>query len=321
MRYFSLAVDVDAIPEKYIDNSIKCVIIKYESEGRVIVMMYDRKEKLMRIFEDTERFAIENPALALRAAEARHGTAFYAENDYPALPDRKEREGRVTVTRSRTFEAATKLRADHPDWRITVLNFASATNPGGGVRRGSSAQEESLCRCSTLYHAITRSDLWDVYYTVNRAAGNPLYTDALIYTPGVTICKTDEDYPRRLPQPDWVSVDVITCAAPNLSATPGYARDRYGAEAVEVSADQLYEIHRRRANHILTVAASKGADALVLGAFGCGAFRNDPVVVARAYRDALEAYGPFFSLIEFAIYCREYETTNYDAFRTQLCQA
>ena len=75
MRYFSLSVDVDAIPEKYMDNSIKCVIIKYKSDGRLIVMMDDRKEKLMRVFEDTERFAIENPALALRAAEARQDAA------------------------------------------------------------------------------------------------------------------------------------------------------------------------------------------------------------------------------------------------------
>ena len=284
-------------------------------------MMYDHRDRLIQIFEDTERFIRETPALSLLAAEARHGTVFYAADDCPAAPAGKDGEGKVTVTQSRTFEAAMKIHADHSDWRIAVLNFASATNPGGGVKRGSSAQEESLCRCSTLYYAITRRDLWDMYYAVNRAARNPIYTDALIYSPNVTICKTDEDYPRRLPEADWVNVDVITCAAPNLRAFPGNIYNPDAAQAVEVSSDQLYEIHRRRANHILTVAACKGADALVLGAFGCGAFQNDPVVVAKAYRDVLEAYRQYFRLIEFAVYCSPRETVNYDAFRAQFCIA
>ena len=282
------------------------------------MMMYDHKEKLIQIFEDTERFARENPALSLQAAEARHGTVFYAADDYPALPAGKDCEGKVAVTRSKTFEAAMKIHTDHSDWRIAVLNFASATNPGGGVKRGSSAQEESLCRCSTLYYAITRRDLWDVYYSVNRAARNPLYTDAMIYSPGVTICKTDEDYPRRMPEADWVNVDVITCAAPNLRAKPGNIYNPDDAEAVEVSPEQLYEIHVNRAKHILTVAASKCVDALVLGAFGCGAFQNDPAVVAKAYHDVLEEFKSYFRLIEFAIYCRPRETVNYDAFRKAL---
>ena len=86
------------------------------------------------------------------------------------------------------------------------------------------------------------------------------------------------------------------------------------SEAVVLSPDELLALHKNRARHILIVAASKGVDAIVLGAFGCGAFQNDPTVVAEAYKDVLEEMKGYFSLIEFAIYCRPRETANYDAF-------
>jgi len=206
------------------------------------------------------------------------------------------------------------MQGSYKDWRIAVLNFASATTPGGGVTKGSSAQEESLCRCSTLYPALTSNALWDSYYSVNRAARNPLYTNALIYTPGVVICKTDEDYPERMEEKDWVEVDVITCAAPNLRQRPGNMYNLDQSAPVVVSPEELLALHKIRARHILTVAASKGVDAIVLGAFGCGAFQNDPTVVAKAYKGVLEEMKGYFSLIEFAIYCRQRETANYDAF-------
>ena len=77
---------------------------------------------------------------------------------------------------------------------------------------------------------------------------------------------------------------------------------------------QLFEIHLRRAQHIFHVASANRVDILILGAFGCGAFANDPSVVAQAYRQAIVPYRARFDVIEFAIYCRDYETENYDAF-------
>ena len=62
------------------------------------------------------------------------------------------------------------------------------------------------------------------------------------------------------------------------------------------------------------IAAANGADAVILGAFGCGAFANNPVVVAKAYRDAVTDYRQYFQLIEYAVYCRKNETANYEAF-------
>lgn len=81
-----------------------------------------------------------------------------------------------------------------------------------------------------------------------------------------------------------------------------------------MDSNQLYEIHLKRAQHIFHIAAANKVDILILGAFGCGAFRNDPAVVAQAYRIAIIPYKARFDLIEFAIYCRDYEIENYDAF-------
>ena len=276
--------------------------------------MYDRRERLIQVFEDTKTFIREESTLAQKAAEARQATEFYPAEVYPQISAQPDKAGAIRVTRKKTFEAAMALHKEHKDWRIAVLNFASATTPGGGVTKGSSAQEESLCRCSTLYPALTAPSLWDAYYSVNRAARNPLYTNALIYTPGVVICKTDDQFPERLEEKDWVDVDVITCAAPNLRQRPGNQYNLDQSAPVVVSPEELLQLHKSRARHILTVAASKGVDAIVLGAFGCGAFHNDPTVVAEAYKDVLEEMKGYFSLIEFAIYCRPRETANYDAF-------
>jgi uncharacterized protein (TIGR02452 family) len=160
--------------------------------------------------------------------------------------------------------------------------------------------------------------MWDLYYSVNRAQSDPLHTNACIYSPGIVICKTDESIPQGLLEDDFVSVDVITCAAPNLREKPSNAYNPDSGDAVHISSDELYKLHLKRAKHILHIAAYNGADMLILGAFGCGAFQNNPSVVAKAYHDALEDYGKYFDLIEFAIYCREWETENHDAFRRQL---
>lgn len=273
-----------------------------------------RQEQLIAVFEDTRAYYTENPTLAEAVKESRDHTAFHPADDYPKLPEAKG-EGRITVTNSKTFQAAMEQNRNHPGQRIAVLNFASPTNPGGGVKRGSSAQEESLCRCSTLYPTIDQRWLWDKYYTPNRNAHDPVGTDACIYSPGVVICKTDDSIPVRLPPEEFVTVDVLTCAAPNLRERPWNPYNPGSGSAVSLTKEQQVEIHLKRAKHILHIAASHGAEILILGAFGCGAFRNDPEAVAAAYRDVLAEYGKYFDEIEFAVYCRGYETGNYDAFR------
>ena len=280
--------------------------------------MIDKREQLADEFRDTQLFYTENRLLRELAEKSIEKTVFYSEDDYPKLAKPKSKQGKIRVSKSKTFEAAVALHNKYPDKKIAVLNFASATNPGGVVKNGSSAQEESLCRCSTLYTALDQKRMWDAFYLVNRAQSNPLHTDACIYSPDITICKTDEAIPQRLPEDKFVSVDVITCAAPNLREKPSNLYNPDSGKAVHISSDDLYKLHLKRAKHILHVAALHDVDILILGAFGCGAFQNDPNVVAKAYHDALIEYGSYFDLIEFAIYCREWETENYDAFKRHI---
>ena len=296
-------------------------------------------EELVQVFEDTQRFYTENPILADAVEASRRNTKLYEADDYPPLPanpiQRNDstqhnattqprastpRKQEVRVTRHKTFEAAMALHKEFPDKKIAVLNFASAVRPGGGVKKGASAQEESLCRCSTLFPTIDRRWLWNEYYDVNRAAKDVRHSDACIYSPGVIICKTDESIPKRMLESEFVTVDVISCAAPDLKKKP---YNRYNPEtgrAINVDNQELYDIHLKRARHILHIAAANRVDILVLGAFGCGAFHNDPEVVAEACKDAIldDQYKDKFDLIEFAIYCKATETRNYEAFNRRI---
>ena len=153
--------------------------------------MIDRRQRLIQIFEDTQQFIKENRILSQKAEKARKATEFYPVDEYPTITALQDKPGAICVSKHRTFEAAVEVHRSNLSWKTAVLNFASATNPGGGVTRGSSAQEESLCRCSTLYPVLNTPLLWSQYYSMNREARNPLYTDSLIYSPGIVICKTD----------------------------------------------------------------------------------------------------------------------------------
>lgn len=274
----------------------------------------DKRSRLAEIFRDTQRFYTTEPALIAAVEAGRKNTRLYDADKIPTFHSTASKAGSISVTKSRTCEAAMRLTSQYPTKKIAVLNFASATRPGGGVLSGSSAQEESLCRCSTLYPTLDQRFLRQKYYDVNRAADNVLHTDACIYSPGIVICKTDEAYPERMPQEDWVTVDVISCAAPNLRNAPANSYNPESGQAVSISPADLQCLHERRARAILAVAAENGADILVLGAFGCGAFRNDPKVVAKAYANVLKDCRRYFERIEFAIFCRDFETENYDAF-------
>lgn len=272
------------------------------------------KNRLIDVFTDTQKFYTSNEDLVKAISTSKSSTKFYASDEYPELPDVNEDNiASVAITNSRTFGAAARLCIDNPDKKIGVLNFASATEPCSGLKKGRIAQEESLCRCSTLYPILNQHYLWQKYYNANRGSRNPLYTDACIYSPDITICKTDEEFPKRLLPENWCNVDVITCSAPNLrrNFSDGDVRNN----DFSISAEQLLEIHIKRGRHILTIACANGVDIIVLGAFGCGGFANNPRVVASAYQQLVEEFRSRFVKIEFAIYCRGRESLNYKAFK------
>ena len=266
------------------------------------------------VFRDTERICRENGRLRAAIAASRKGQRLIVEGAAVGGVDlnRFEAAAEVVVSPKRTFEAAVAYAGR---MRTCAHNFASATNPGGGVVNGSSAQEEALCRCSTLYFNLNVREMWDGFYSPHREAHDPLHNDDIIYTPGVVVFKSDTAYPRTLAESEWKTLDVITCAAPNLRERPSNRMNSGDGDAhVEISAADLQALHERRLRRILDVAAANGAEALVLGAFGCGAFRNDPKVVAAAARTVVSDYLHAFRAIEFAVYCRPGDSANYDAF-------
>ena len=116
-----------------------------------------------------------------------------------------------------------------------------------------------------------------------------------------------------MPREQWVNVDVITVAAPDLRDKSNPYAPLAGGGTFMKNAE-LFGYHVKRAIHVLTCAAAQGADILVLGAFGCGAFRNDPTVVAHAYKVAIEIFPKVFRKIEFAVYCNPADQKNYETF-------
>ena len=275
------------------------------------------REERVKIFEDTMDWINTDKDLSDSVNNAKNHTEIFYEDDYPEFNQKNICDTQITVTRHRSFEAAIKLHKTDCTSKIAVLNFANAFHAGGGVTTGSSAQEESLCRTSTLYPLIYRKYLRDTFYKHHFERNNPKATDSLIYTEGVIICKTDEDLPQRMKKEDWVKVDVITCAAPDLRKKSNM-HARIINNGTYMNDAELFGCHVKRAVHILSCAAAKGADTLVLGAFGCGAFQNNPETVAKAYKTVLEIFPNVFRRIEFAIYCPPQDDTNYQVFKKNL---
>lgn len=295
------------------NDAKKTQFIKQSKESTLNLVHTSTAIERIAVFEDTMNWVKNDSDLADSIVEAKKKTKIFWEDDYPVFECDELYDTEITVSKDRSYEAAMKLKKSMPDSKIAVMNFANAFHAGGGVTKGSSAQEECLCRTSTLYPLLYRRSLRDTFYKHHHTLNTSKASDALIYTEGVIICKTDEDLPKRMPKEDWVSVDVITVAAPDLRTKSNIHAALVG-NGTYMNDAELFGYHVKRAIHILTCAAAKGADTLVLGAFGCGAFQNNPEVVAHAYKIALAEFPKVFKRIEFAVYCSPKDQTNYDIF-------
>ena len=174
---------------------------------------------------------------------------------------------RVEVTGEDTLAAARRLDREHR--RVACLNFASARRPGGGFLGGARAQEEALCRASGLYATlIGRPE----YYEANRACRELTYTDWAIYSPDVPVIRNERE--ELVGEPFTAS--FVTMPAPNRGGG-GRVDDR-----------EVESTLRRRIAMVLALCVDRGHDAVVLGAWGCGAFRNDARAVAPLFREAID---------------------------------
>lgn len=205
------------------------------------------------------------------------------------------------VANETTLAGARRLASSARFSQVAVLNFASAVNPGGGFLSGSQAQEESLARSSALHASLLRAP---DYYEFHRQQSSFLYSDRMILSPNCPVFRDDDGV--LLPEPYLVT--FITSPAPNAGAL---------AQNQPADLSRVPDTLQRRASKLLALAAHVGADALVLGAWGCGVFRNDPATVAGTFRRLLKDGGPFenrFRTIRFSVLDSAPVTTTFEAF-------
>lgn len=199
----------------------------------------------------------------------------------------------ITVARNSTLQCLIEVHSDAK--KIALLNFASAKNPGGGFMGGSQAQEESLARSSSLYPALTRNKQ---FYDTNRAATDTFYRDNLIYSPQVVFFKNDEG----LCLDHFIKADVITAPAVNKGALQFINRE------VQKEIDDTM---KRRMRYVLAVSEKNDVDLLILGAWGCGVFKNDPQDIANNFCSVLKEEPKFdIPKLVFAILDRDGKAFN-----------
>ncbi|QKW20926.1 TIGR02452 family protein [Kitasatospora sp. NA04385] len=236
--------------------------------------------------------------IAEELAEARAGTVSYpADVEFGPAPGPSAAGAVVEVTDEGSMQAARRLVGDGGRG-VAVLNFASARNPGGGYLRGAKAQEEDVCRSSLLYRCLLEAP---DYYAAHRASTDLHYSHRVIWSPGVPVIRDDRgELLERTHR-----VGFLTSPAPNAGQlvlrSPGRRFD-------------LGPVLAERAGRVLAVAARHGARELVLGAWGCGVFRNDPAEVADTFGQALDGWGAAFDRVVFAVWDRDRPSANRTAF-------
>lgn len=298
------------------------IVHKHCEQALILERIMGREENIA-VFQDTEHRCKTNQRLkeGIANSVAKQKLILDGDGVEDAFPgkalerNRYQRAAKVVVSKKRSFEAASAYHGK----KVCVHNFASATNPGGGVTKGSTAQEECLCRCSTLYFCLNTEIPWGGFYDPHRAAQDPIHNDDCIYTPDVIVMKTDEAIPQIMQEKDWYSVDVITCAAPNLRERPSNQMNSGDGQAsVKLSSQEQLALHEKRLRRILDVAVLAGEEVVILGAFGCGAFENDPQAVATAASNVITDYLHAFETIEFAIYCSPRDERNFGFFESAM---
>lgn len=205
----------------------------------------------------------------------------------------------IEVKRLSSFEAGKQLVEQHG--KVLCLNFASAKNPGGGFLSGAQAQEEALTRSSALYLCLKDQD---AYYLTNRKCGTTLYTDTMILSPDVPFFKDDNGTPLD----NWFPLSILTAPAVN----EGAIRQNEPEKIPEIASVML-----RRTEKLLALAHRNGYTHLLLGAWGCGVFRNNPEAVASYFYQFLGPNGKYarcFETVTFAILATDENSSNLKAF-------
>jgi len=272
----------------------------------------DKRQLRVEIFEGTRQLINNNEFLKSSVEKScREQEIYWEGEEIKAGKPRFSAPCKLLVSKQKTVESAEKYAKDGK--KVCILNFASSVSPGGGVLNGSQAQEESICRVSALYFALSDKNTAGKFYDrhwelIHRGQFNRRNTDDIIYTPGVMVVRDDSADEIMLSEDEWYMIDVITCAAPdirNVGDETEYCPEK----------EELYNEFVKRWKCILCAGAKHEADVLILGAFGCGVFAYPPKLVAEAFCEALKGFENYFETIEFAIYRPKENNVKYDTFK------
>jgi len=195
----------------------------------------------------------------------------FMQRDYMFKTKNPYHETIFEIKNESTLYSARRLSNEKNYNNVTCLNFASEINPGGGFLKGSQAQKESLARATGLYPCIAQMK---EMYDANKKNRSPLYLDYMIYSPQVPVIHFDDGV--LLDTPYFVS--IITAPAVNARAVFKY----YKSDINKIRSTMINRIEK-----ILSIALINDADALILGAWGCGVFGNDPRDVSNYFKDFL----------------------------------
>lgn len=226
--------------------------------------------------ERETKFAVENSKL-------------FRPEDFPETFDSAKTDGetKFEVTDETTLEATKRICKENENANPFVLNFASAKNPGGGFLGGAQAQEESLARSSALYPCLMANF---EMYEFNRKGNSCLYSDYMIYSPRVPVFRNDDG--SLIDKPYLVS--FLTSPAVNA----GVIKQRESGKI-----DSIESVNRKRARKFLWIAKENRHRILILGAWGCGVFQNDPQMIARIFAELLkDEFARCFERVVFAVY-------------------
>lgn len=223
----------------------------------------------------------ETVSIADQVAQAKAGTISYPPEKQLVEQFEARYETQITVCNESTLHVARQCVA--AGYNTVALNFASARHPGGGWLSGAQAQEETLGRASGLVPCIQDDEMYQRHLHLRDA----LYTNSAIYSPNVPVFRDDDN--NLLERPYLLS--FIT--APAVNAAVVLKRD-------SARRKEVYETMRVRIKRVLSIAAIHQHNALILGAWGCGVFGNNPQHIAELFGEAL--CGPFAGVFEKVVF-------------------
>ena len=171
--------------------------------------------------------------------------------------------------------------------KIMVLNFASWYSPGGRYLNGDIAQEEALCSQSFLYNVLSSTPIVRMYYSRHDGVEtNGVFNHDCIYSPDILFFYNDCN----------IFADVLTIAAPDFRPFL-----KMGGNNVSLRY-QLCKVRHDRVKVMLSVAKYCGIKNIILGAWGCGVFKNSVIEVSQEFRGYLtNEFVSDFDIVAFAI--------------------